>query len=669
MKRGKRSRLAIMSIIFAMLSAPAAMADTSVTTQTSQPSLVALGDSITFGYNLGNNKAPSQKAFPYVIGSAKGYRVTDLGVPGWTSGNLLQALTTPRFMTAIRGAKVITVDIGSNDILQPAIKDGLLHASGQPPTLTSAEKLQFVDAIATFGQNLHAILTKIHTVNPQAQIILYNIYDPIPESYVKLRMISELLIGSENAIIATEGSEDHLAVADAYQAFNQQLSTYVLPGHVHPTVAGQQELAKLGLAILARPVAKPYYQTKAQFIYDFLAILGQAPDQSGHSPFKDVATHSYLWGYVHKALQLHLLSPVSSTFFGANSDVTASQAAQIAVNFLHVHLNNGESAFAFAKQQGFLNGLINHPYMTLRDEVLFVTRIENDMQTTSQRVPASWHMTQTEASVLREALKKSMASPYMQLKASMIMQTSGDLTTEGAQSSLAQGILQQMKNTLHMNIEENKGFNDGEPVLSSQVTMIPSPSDNMPVSALTEVQEYVANGNLYMNSGSGWKNIPGLYDLQSVLSNQLGGAALTIGALQDMTIIPISGGYQFEGSLNTQKMDAIIKGLFSSMPMLSQSSGMSSKSSEEFMTRVLNQMQTEVTFTVLATANGYQLNSEQMNVQLTVPFSSIPGVKTKLTGANAVILQDIKDLQLDEHITSNMTYDREIVAQPNGLPH
>src|ERR1700730_8454693 len=58
-----------------------------------QRDLVGLGDSITFGYNLGaNNNQPSQYAFPFLMGEDTHLHVRDLGIPGWTTSDLLNAI-------------------------------------------------------------------------------------------------------------------------------------------------------------------------------------------------------------------------------------------------------------------------------------------------------------------------------------------------------------------------------------------------------------------------------------------------------------------------------------------------------------------------------------------------------------------------------------------------
>ncbi len=140
--------------------------------------LVALGDSISFGWDLGNNWNPSPLAFPYLLGKAEHLPIDDLGYPGWTTSNLLQALSTKTYISALATASAVTIDIGNNDLLQPAVKDGLLGTN--PPTaLSSADLVSLELDVETMARNLSRILADVHRQAPSARVIVYNVYDPV----------------------------------------------------------------------------------------------------------------------------------------------------------------------------------------------------------------------------------------------------------------------------------------------------------------------------------------------------------------------------------------------------------------------------------------------------------------------------------------------------------
>ncbi|MCF8565171.1 SGNH/GDSL hydrolase family protein [Alicyclobacillus tolerans] len=245
--------LAALTVGMTSLSPAVAMADTTGAPVTAQHgSLVALGDSISYGYNLGpNNLQPSTEAFPNLLAKLNQDTVQNLAVPGWTSGDLLAALqNNSSFQSAVKSAKVVTVDIGSNDLLGLASTDGLLTSLN--PSLTAQQQSQFAAAIAQFAKNLPDIINRVHSLNPSAYIVLYNLYDPFDATLLPgLHNLAEKLIGQENQIISQTAATSHLTVANAYQAFNGRQAVFVRPLDVHPTVYGQDALATVGEAALA----------------------------------------------------------------------------------------------------------------------------------------------------------------------------------------------------------------------------------------------------------------------------------------------------------------------------------------------------------------------------------------------------------------------------------
>jgi lysophospholipase L1-like esterase len=201
-------------------------------------SLVALGDSITFGYNLGvNNEHPSKFAFPYLIDKeGKDFRVDNLGVPGWRTDQLLNALEhDQKFQQAVKHADTIILDIGSNDLLQG------LKAGEQDPSAINR-------AISTMLLNLTKNISQIRTLT-DAPIVVYNIYNPFQPSD-PLHSLGDLLLPSINGQIGKivdsyKAVGAKIVLADAYNAYGNNQPTYILPGDIHPTIEGQEVLANL----------------------------------------------------------------------------------------------------------------------------------------------------------------------------------------------------------------------------------------------------------------------------------------------------------------------------------------------------------------------------------------------------------------------------------------
>jgi lysophospholipase L1-like esterase len=215
-----------------------------------KPNLVALGDSITFGYKLeANQTQASPNAFPNLIGN-NAFNVTNLGIPGWTSGQLLAALNTDQFINAVKAADVVTLNIGNNDILQAADLSNIIltHTPADPAVLLPNVQA----AAAQLSVNLQAIITKIKTQNPTAPIIFYNLYNPFGESadqfFAYLHTIGEQIITSVNGgVINPFANVAGIYLADAYTKYNGHQADYISPAIdlIHPNLAGHQALAAL----------------------------------------------------------------------------------------------------------------------------------------------------------------------------------------------------------------------------------------------------------------------------------------------------------------------------------------------------------------------------------------------------------------------------------------
>lgn len=211
--------------------------------------LVALGDSITFGYHLEPNQTqPSPLAFPSLIGNGQ-FHVTNLGVPGWTSADLLNAVKSNQvFKKLLKRADVITLDIGNNDLLQASGLSQVMQTQ-TPIQLTPELQQKLLLTEKQLAINLSAIIINIKK-QTDAPIILYNLYNPFGTSsnpfLESLHVFGEQLITGVNAqIINPLALLSGSSLADAYTAFNGNQAAYILPGDIHPSPAGHKALAAL----------------------------------------------------------------------------------------------------------------------------------------------------------------------------------------------------------------------------------------------------------------------------------------------------------------------------------------------------------------------------------------------------------------------------------------
>ena len=213
-------------------------------------SLVSLGDSIPFGYNLGNNDnaSPSKQAFPYLIGEDTNMRVRNLAIPGWKTDNMLAALeTNQQFRQAVRHGDYITLNIGNNDLLQALHTASVL--SGGNPDLFAWHLNDQIEKSNLF-KNLSNSIGEIRSLT-NAPVVVYNVYNPF-QNDDPLHGIGNMVLPGINwqfqqLVAGLNYNYGNIVIADAFGAFGNSQADYVIAGDIHPTIAGQRKLADVGL--------------------------------------------------------------------------------------------------------------------------------------------------------------------------------------------------------------------------------------------------------------------------------------------------------------------------------------------------------------------------------------------------------------------------------------
>lgn len=227
-------------VLAASIASPAAFAKS----EQAQESLVALGDSIPFGLNLGQtNQNPAKAAYPFLIGAEEDLRVRNLGVSGWQSDQLLEALEAEqKYRQAVKQADYVTITIGNNDLLEILREAG--NESVGNPALFQQLLMQKLGASDVFA-NISATLLETRSLT-DAPIVLYNVYNPFQVNNPLHNVADSILPGINQTFAALAASSENVYLADAYSAVSNEQALYVIPGDIHPTAAGQQVLAEIG---------------------------------------------------------------------------------------------------------------------------------------------------------------------------------------------------------------------------------------------------------------------------------------------------------------------------------------------------------------------------------------------------------------------------------------
>lgn len=291
------------------------------------PEYVALGDSIATGYGLANYdpgaETPPAAAYASIVGNTLGLTTGSLACDGLDSSSLLSILSDPGYQAYLSKAKVLTLSIGSDDILQPfleivanqfdcmpgKIQAGLAALAQSDPAALAADLAALnsddgsglknnqllEEAASGFAGNFQSIISSLKAAAPNAKIYVTNVYNPyegVNLSYgtgpLNLGDIADGYIRTLNSAFSTNSAD--YTLIDTYSAFSSSLKSgtslvntdpSVYNFDPHPNAAGHVEIANM---ILADYSGRPQIETSSLPVcylgYDYdqtLKATGSAP--------------------------------------------------------------------------------------------------------------------------------------------------------------------------------------------------------------------------------------------------------------------------------------------------------------------------------------------------------------------------------------------------------
>jgi acyl-CoA thioesterase I len=205
---------------------------------------VALGDSLTSG--MGGD--PSYADF-YRRGlqrrTERDVKLTNLGYPGWTSAQLLDALRHDKaFRTAIGEADVVTWDIGANDIIHAAVRS-MSGDCGGPDDLRCVRQ-----AVQRFTMNWDEIIDELVALRrgPDVTLLTFDLYTPlIPPNARTAKILRQL--DTMNATITASEGRDGVQVAPVSQTYAGSPGDLLDDDGLHPSRTGHRLIARLLLEL------------------------------------------------------------------------------------------------------------------------------------------------------------------------------------------------------------------------------------------------------------------------------------------------------------------------------------------------------------------------------------------------------------------------------------
>lgn len=198
-----------------------------------------LGDSIGAGEGIAN---PDEASFGRIIADTIGYKYVNDAVSGYNSEALLIHLELPGVKKDIQQASLISLSIGGNDFLV----DNMAALAFEAILFENYERF---DKIADdFYDNFCKIIEKIKSSNPNAVLLVHNLYNPRMGigREIYQQGVDRLNAVYERYLKEHPGSyyivDDESAIGDN--------SAYIAVDTIHPTAQGNIQIAKAVLRTL-----------------------------------------------------------------------------------------------------------------------------------------------------------------------------------------------------------------------------------------------------------------------------------------------------------------------------------------------------------------------------------------------------------------------------------
>lgn len=245
---------------------------------------VAFGDSIAYGYGLDD----LNDGFVNIVGEYLNSDVSNYAISGLTSTQLAEMLDSGEYDNDIINADVITLTIGSNDILLPFMN--LLYTSlnleGNPDTafkdwydntdiftklmalnninIAISNDTTLDEACKNFETNTFpAIINDIKELNPDCEIIVTEFYNPYYNvnlgGVFNVGAISDKYVQQLNSTLYSTSTTDY-KVAKIYDSFSNNsnltnIDTETLNMDPHPNVEGHKIISD---AVIEQLDTQPY---------------------------------------------------------------------------------------------------------------------------------------------------------------------------------------------------------------------------------------------------------------------------------------------------------------------------------------------------------------------------------------------------------------------------
>lgn len=237
------------------------------------PVYMALGDSLAFGVGAANPAAEGYVALAadnLLLNdrfSSRGIELINLSEPGATSAEIVEAGNQldraleeigVRASDTVAGneAEIISIDVGGNDLLALAEPDSPCFEE----PLGGICRTRINNVLSDLQHNLTRTLTALRQAAPQAEIYVFDLFNPYSGTGESLEIIASIGVQQINGVLAAVSATDELGVrfVSVYELFQDRRPQWVASDGIHPNNDGHRVLAEaLTAAIEGRNIVLP----------------------------------------------------------------------------------------------------------------------------------------------------------------------------------------------------------------------------------------------------------------------------------------------------------------------------------------------------------------------------------------------------------------------------
>ncbi len=220
---------------------------------------VALGDSIAYGYGLENREEQSYVGLvrKYLEKKYDSVILSNFGTNGMRSEDLLNILNNPendlygKYHATIRYADIITISIGSNDLLH------LIQFDANMESVIENGGEMFQSACRDFHKNFPRIINEIKEINPDVQIYVNNIYNPAKGigAFAGVYETADYYISLLNQCFSESDGYQTVDVKTCFDREEKSMVNLSWQGKEmdpHPSVEGHRKIANLVIKEIER---------------------------------------------------------------------------------------------------------------------------------------------------------------------------------------------------------------------------------------------------------------------------------------------------------------------------------------------------------------------------------------------------------------------------------